>query len=86
MNIRDAVQGLVAMHGDQLVAQAIRFLPRVISLLKQGRHDRLERALDEAHTDVDKRADLLLQQFRARHPEATGGLPLDPDSNGEGHE
>jgi diketogulonate reductase-like aldo/keto reductase len=52
--IRNAVDDLANEHGDDIVRAALRFLPRIISLIKRGKQSRIVAALDAAHTSVDE--------------------------------
>lgn len=58
MNVRNEIEDLAREHGDELVAKALGYLPRLIALIKAGKARRITSALDEAHAAlVDMIAD-----------------------------
>lgn len=64
MTLGHEVEQLVAEHGLDIVRDAIRFLPRLIALIKAGKLRRITVALDEAHAKVDALADQAQARIR----------------------
>lgn len=57
--VRNAVDELMESHTPELVRTALRFLPKIIELVKKGREHRLEKLLEEAHDEVDRLAEAI---------------------------
>lgn len=54
MSVHDQLARLVHEEGKDAVAEALKYLPRLIALIKAGHHRKVEAFLAEAHAEVDR--------------------------------